>query len=72
MPDVEGAMLQAGFKKSLVRELPYDRDTGHFGLAQDFIYVILKGILWNIIMVLLLNVMLNNMYGVIFMRILNY
>jgi hypothetical protein len=39
LPDVDGAMLAAGFKKGPGRELPYDRDTGHFGLAHDYIYM---------------------------------
>ncbi len=37
LPDVDGAMLAAGFQKGPMRELPYDRDTGHFGLALDFV-----------------------------------
>lgn len=38
-PDVEGAMLAAGFAFVESRELPYDEDTRHFGLAIDFNYV---------------------------------
>ena len=39
LPDVTGAMKAAGFRAGPIRELPYDRNTGHFGLAQDYIYV---------------------------------
>jgi hypothetical protein len=39
LPDIDGAMLQAGFKKGSMRELPRDPDSGHFGLAQDYIYL---------------------------------
>ena len=41
LPDVDTAMKVAGFKKSSGREIPFDRDTGHYGLAQD--YTILLG-----------------------------
>lgn len=37
LPDVDGAMKSAGFQKGPVRELPYDHDTGYFGLATDYI-----------------------------------
>ncbi len=37
LPDVDGAMKQAGFQVGGKRELPYDRDTGHFGLATDYL-----------------------------------
>lgn len=36
LPDVDGAMKAAGFKKSNRIKLPYDPDTGHFGLATDY------------------------------------
>lgn len=36
LPDVDGAMKAAGFKKSNRVKLPYDPDTGHFGLATDY------------------------------------
>jgi hypothetical protein len=39
LPDVEGAMLAAGFTFVESRELPYSEDTRHFGLAIDFSYV---------------------------------
>lgn len=40
LPDVDGAMKAAGFTKSAEREIPYDQETGHFGLAIDYIYLI--------------------------------
>lgn len=39
LPDVAGAMVAAGFTRSGIRELPYNSDTRHFGLAMDFIYL---------------------------------
>jgi len=39
LPDVDGAMKTAGFVKGAERELPYDQETGHFGLALDYIYL---------------------------------
>lgn len=33
---VEAAMLAAGFTRLEGRELPYSRETGHFGIAMDF------------------------------------
>ena len=36
LPDVDAAMKAAGFKKSDRRELPIDRETGHYGLALDY------------------------------------
>jgi hypothetical protein len=38
LPDVETAMLEAGFARAGGRELPYSRATRHFGLAQDFVF----------------------------------
>jgi aminoglycoside phosphotransferase (APT) family kinase protein len=38
VPNVDGAMLAAGFQKSTTRELPYDSMTRHFGMATDYIY----------------------------------
>lgn len=39
IPDVNTAMIAAGFIKSSERQLPYDPETRHFGLAKDFIYL---------------------------------
>lgn len=38
VPDVSAAMVAAGFQKSTERQLPQDRETGHYGLAKDFVY----------------------------------
>jgi hypothetical protein len=40
LPDVDAAMLAAGFEKGPERQLPRDDETGHYGLAKD--YFILK------------------------------
>ncbi len=39
LPDVDTAMTSAGFMKSNWRQLPQDRETGHYGLAKDYFYV---------------------------------
>lgn len=39
LPDVDTAMLAAGFEKSSERQLPQDPQTGHYGLAKDYVYV---------------------------------
>lgn len=39
LPDVESAMVTAGFSKSMFRELPYNQLTRHYGLAMEFIYL---------------------------------
>ena len=36
MPDIVGAMTGAGFTRLPGRELPYNPDTRHFGMAMDF------------------------------------
>jgi hypothetical protein len=38
LPNVADAMVEAGFTRSSIRELPYNIDTRHYGLAMDFIY----------------------------------
>lgn len=38
-PNVDGAMLAAGFKKGPERELPRDQYSGHIGLAKDYLYL---------------------------------
>lgn len=38
LPDIPAAMVAAGFTKSIWRELPYNQDSRHFGIAYDFIY----------------------------------
>ncbi len=39
IPDVDTAMIAAGFFKSDERQLPKDPDSGHYGLAKDFVYL---------------------------------
>jgi len=39
LPDVNTAMTAAGFIKSNERQLPKDPNTGHYGLATDYVYV---------------------------------
>lgn len=38
LPDVETALTAAGFQKAAERQLPQDRETGHYGIAKDFRY----------------------------------
>ncbi len=39
LPDVDTAMIAAGFIKSAERQLPQDTETGHYGLAIDYSYM---------------------------------
>jgi hypothetical protein len=39
LPNIDGAMIAAGFQKGPERELPYDHQTRHFGLAKDYFYL---------------------------------
>lgn len=39
LPDVDAAMTAAGFTKGPERQLPQDPQTGHYGLAKEYIYV---------------------------------
>lgn len=39
LPDVDSAMIAAGFQKSDERQLPQDIETGHYGLAIDYLYL---------------------------------
>src|SRR5512138_1019903 len=39
LPDVDTAMLAQGFTKGPERQLPYDAETHHFGLAKDYFYL---------------------------------
>ena len=39
LPDVESAMVAAGFTAGTRRELPYSEDTRHFGLMFEFSYL---------------------------------
>lgn len=39
LPDVDTAMITAGFVKGPERQLIQDPQTGHFGLAKDYVYV---------------------------------
>ena len=36
LPDVDTAMLAAGFTKGPERQLPYDAESGHYCLAKDY------------------------------------
>lgn len=38
LPDVNTAMLTAGFKKGSERQLPQDQETRHYGLAIDYVF----------------------------------
>jgi hypothetical protein len=38
-PDIEAAMLAAGFRYSSQRDLPFSTETGHSGLSLDFFYL---------------------------------
>lgn len=39
LPDVKTAMVAAGFVTSNKREIPYDRTTRHYGLAEEYVFV---------------------------------
>ncbi len=39
MPAVATAMVAQGFTRGPQRELPYNEDTRHFGLAMEFLYL---------------------------------
>jgi hypothetical protein len=39
LPDVDTAMLAAGFVKGRERQLPQDPSTGHYGLAKEYTFV---------------------------------
>ncbi|GAP11745.1 hypothetical protein BECAL_02938 [Bellilinea caldifistulae] len=39
LPDIAGAMKTAGFTQGARRELPYNPETRHYGLAMDFNYL---------------------------------
>lgn len=39
LPDVDTAMIAAGFLKSDERQLPQDMATTHYGLAKDYVYL---------------------------------
>ena len=39
LPDVDTAMRTAGFQKGDERQLPKDEQSGHYGLAKDFVYL---------------------------------
>lgn len=39
LPDVDAAMLAQGFTKGPERQLPYDKETRHFGLAKDYFHL---------------------------------
>jgi hypothetical protein len=39
IPNVDAAMTTAGFHKGPERQLPQDRESGHYGLAKDYQYL---------------------------------
>ena len=39
LPDVDGAMIAAGFIKGAERQLIKDPETGHYGLALEYHYI---------------------------------
>lgn len=39
LPLVDAAMIAQGFTKGPERQLPYDKETRHFGLAKDYFYL---------------------------------
>lgn len=39
LPDVDGAMTAAGFKRGPGRQLPYNPDTRHHGMSRDYFYL---------------------------------
>lgn len=39
LPAVDTAMLAAGFTRGPERQLPYDQESRHFGLAKDYFYL---------------------------------
>lgn len=39
LPDVDTAMLAAGFEKGRERPLPQDPQTGHYGLAKEYTFI---------------------------------
>lgn len=39
LPDVDGAMIAAGFTKGREIEIPLDEETGHFGLGTEYNYL---------------------------------
>jgi len=39
LPNVDAAMLAAGFRKGPERALPKDSTTSHYGLAKDYFYL---------------------------------
>lgn len=38
LPNVTTLMVSAGFTRGPITELPYNGETGHFGLALEFVY----------------------------------
>lgn len=40
LPDVDAAMMAAGFEKGPERQLPHDQESGHYGLAKDFFLLV--------------------------------
>ena len=39
LPDVDTAMVAAGFTKGQERQIPQDPQTGHYGLAKEYTYL---------------------------------
>jgi hypothetical protein len=38
-PDIDAAMVAAGFKRSAKNQLPYNQETRHYGLAFEYTYL---------------------------------
>jgi len=39
LPNVDAAMIAQGFQKGNERQLSKDQQTGHFGIAKDYVYI---------------------------------
>ena len=39
LPNIQAAMAAAGFMAGPLYQLPYNSQTGHYGLAQEFVYL---------------------------------
>lgn len=39
LPDVDAVMVNAGFLRDDWRQLPQDPETGHYGLAKDYLFL---------------------------------
>lgn len=39
LPGISAAMVAAGFVKDAIVELPFNPETGHYGLSMEFVYL---------------------------------